>query len=269
MSEELAIHSRDVVQYMLCPRRWMLANVDKLEPRFSSSDAYAAALKTAVRGCLERKSQSADEVMAKFEADLSGEILRCNSFHGPDLGPMIAQGRRFIAQFDLLERPAIFPLSFDTDFQRRVVAPNWTGMRQVPVDLTADANVVEKTAIGYFRLNSRNLSGREMAYDLQAALGTMAAHCPNVWIVLFNTRTGTIQRFAFSVRGVQLRTALDALLVAAEGIRDKAFGACDFTAPWCSRASCGWYDQCRGKIPKVYADACRREEEQEEPPCDP
>lgn len=252
---DLAIHAREVALYARCPRRYKLAEVEKIPGTRNLDTILSNALRRAVRNILANKTivtedrEGPDECLAFFEASFIEAVSTLDSWQSRAIDQGISEGKRFLSQFIHLEMPALNIQKLDQVFTRDCRTMSYDETPRIPITITAEVSVVEPSAVGFFRLSHQDANRKALGGDLELILGALAADSPNAWVMVFNRANGTICRHGLLVKGSLAQWGLELAVAAAEGIKAGAFQPCAPECWWCGSTTCAWWKVCRGRKP--------------------
>jgi len=233
-----SISARSVASYMSCPRRFYLQEVEKGEPPYLPPDALKDALETVIYDLLANRAMSEEEMLARYEVAFAGVRTLIRRSTDKTMQPLETMGKRLLLQFRALELPAIEVVEIKPKIERLAQ------VEEFQFTLSAQPSIMEKRQLGFFRITSRNYSGRELMCDLEIVLSCFVADWANAYAIVFTTAQEGLRRQSIRDFGSYAKWSLLCAAEAIKGIEAERFPPCDPITWYCRRGACRWYDTC-------------------------
>lgn len=234
----------DVAMYARCARMYELARIRKVPPRSTSDTVLAGVLGGIIPDVLG-KAISLEEACELAERKLEAELIGVRMPRRITIERLVGYAKLWLSHIHTTFAPVIQPV------ETRVMA---RGKVQLPdgetVKIKAPVHIVERTQIGFWRVDGYNRTVAELKYVYAYHLGCMACHAANVYVMVLSRSRGEVVLRRWVMSAGDRAWAADVLAAALDGHKREYYPPCDPESPWCRWFNCRYWHECRKGMEK-------------------
>jgi len=235
-----AVSISDICQYSRCPRSYWLSRVEEVPPTVTGPRACEAALTSIILDILREGIHSQQEAIARYEMEAEERFLSVDWTCGGDPAQLLADGKRWINLWWLLEKPSIKAKHAGAE-----TSDSFKFKLSGQKKLKAKVQIVDRGYLGWIRCAPYRLPVRELRSSLYYNLASTVSGVANNYVLVFAHSSGELVRRRWVMQSGERAETLRRADLALYGIKRKIYPAVDLEAGWCTKQKCLWFKACK------------------------